>query len=107
MATGAQAYVPPDADLDNLRAAAPSCRGCDLYRHATQVVFSSGRTDAPVVFVGEQPGDVEDRQGQPFVGPAGAVLTRALADVGIAPDDAYLTNAVPYVKIHNVGPTSC
>jgi uracil-DNA glycosylase len=84
--------------VEELRAAARDCRGCDLYRHATQVVFSSGAADAPVVFVGEQPGDVEDRRGQPFVGPAGAVLARALAEVGIDPEQTYLTNAVKHFK---------
>jgi uracil-DNA glycosylase len=97
-AVGAQLYVPQDADLERLRLAARDCRGCDLYRHATQVVFSSGPADAPVVFVGEQPGDVEDRRGKPFVGPAGAVLTRALTDVGIAAEHTYLTNAVKHFK---------
>jgi DNA polymerase len=100
MTRTAERYVPEPADLDELRAAAPACRGCDLYRHATQVVFSSGPSDARVVMIGEQPGDVEDRRGEPFVGPAGAVLSRAMAEVGLSPDDTYLTNAVKHFKFH-------
>jgi uracil-DNA glycosylase len=97
-APGAERYVPPHADLDELRTAAAACRGCDLYRNATQVVFSSGPVDAPVVMIGEQPGDIEDRKGQPFVGPAGALLTRGMAEAGLDPDHTYLTNAVKHFK---------
>jgi uracil-DNA glycosylase len=100
MTLTAERFVPEPADLDQLRSAAPACRGCDLYRHATQVVFSSGPPDASVVMIGEQPGDVEDRRGQPFVGPAGAVLSRAMEEVGISPDHTYLTNAVKHFKFH-------
>jgi DNA polymerase len=78
-ARSAEPYVPVGGDLDELRAAAHGCRGCDLYRNATQAVVSAGPVDARIVLVGEQPGDVEDRRGVPFVGPAGGVLTRALA----------------------------
>jgi DNA polymerase len=94
----AQEYLPKERDLESLRKAAHRCRGCDLHRGATQVVFSIGPPDARVVMVGEQPGDVEDKQGAPFVGPAGRVLDRAMADVGIATGDAYLTNAVKHFK---------
>jgi uracil-DNA glycosylase family protein len=92
-----------DAGLGELREAANACRGCDLYRDATQAVVSSGPVDAPIVLVGEQPGDAEDRQGEPFVGPAGRVLARALAQVGIPPERAYLTNAVKHFKFHTRG----
>jgi uracil-DNA glycosylase len=97
-APGAERFVPAKADLDDLREAAHGCRGCDLYRHATQVVFSSGPSDASIVLVGEQPGDAEDREGEPFVGPAGNLLTKALAEVGVPPERTYLTNAVKHFK---------
>src|SRR5690625_6293264 len=81
---GAQEWVPPDGDVAALRAAAPGCRGCELWADATQVVFSAGDAPARLVLVGEQPGDREDRTGEPFVGPAGRVLDEALAAAGIA-----------------------
>ena len=81
-----------------MNAAAHACRGCDLYKHATQVVFGAGPRGAHVLFVGEQPGDQEDRQGEPFVGPAGALLDKALAEAGIPRDTVYLTNAVKHFK---------
>jgi DNA polymerase len=101
--TSAQPYVPADAGLDDLRGAATRCQGCGLYKDATQVVFSSGTPRARVAMVGEVPGDVEDRKGEPFVGPAGGVLMRAMQEVGITPDDAYLTNAVKHFKFHYEG----
>ena len=79
-------------------AAAQRCRGCDLYKMATQAVFGAGPRGAHVMFVGEQPGDQEDREGEPFVGPAGALLDKALADAGIPRDDVYVTNAVKHFK---------
>jgi uracil-DNA glycosylase len=91
-------FVPAGADLDALRLAARSCTGCDLYRDATQTVFGRGRAKARVVLVGEQPGDVEDKRGEPFVGPAGVLLRRAVGDVGLDPDDLYVTNAVKHFK---------
>lgn len=94
----AASFVPPGADLEGLRVAARDCRGCPLYRDATQTVFSRGAADARVVLVGEQPGDVEDRRGEPFVGPAGRLLDRALAEAGIAPETTYTTNAVKHFK---------
>lgn len=98
-APGAQRFIPPDADsLDDLRAAAPGCRGCELYQDATQVVFGRGDADARVVMVGEQPGDVEDQRGLPFVGPAGRLLRRAVDDAGIDPRQIYLTNAVKHFR---------
>ena len=73
-------FVPKTTSLKVLSAASHECRGCDLYKSATQVVFGAGPKGARVMFVGEQPGDQEDRQGEPFVGPAGALLDKALAD---------------------------
>ena len=93
---GAAPFVPAGASLDELRAAAARCQGCELYRHATQVVFGRGPTDARIVLVGEQPGDQEDLKGAPFVGPAGEVLDRALAEVGIDRQRVYVTNAVKH-----------
>jgi uracil-DNA glycosylase family protein len=91
-------FVPNTTSLRTLSAAAQECRGCDLYRTATQVVFGAGPRNARVVFVGEQPGDQEDRVGAPFVGPAGALLDKALAEAGIPREDVYVTNAVKHFK---------
>lgn len=100
---GAQEWVPPDGDLDALRAAAPGCCGCELWADATQVVFSSGGSDARLMLVGEQPGDREDREGEPFVGPAGRVLADALDAAGISREDVYLTNAVKHFRFEDRG----
>jgi len=97
---GAGRWVPDGADLTALRAAAPACRGCELWADATQVVFSSGDSRARLMLVGEQPGDQEDRQGEPFVGPAGRVLAEALDAAGIERDAVYLTNAVKHFRHH-------
>ena len=97
-APGAAAFVPPTANLEELRTAAAGCRGCDLYRHATQTVFGKGPPGARAVLVGEQPGDQEDLQGAPFVGPAGEVLDRALGEAGLPRSDVYVTNAVKHFK---------
>jgi len=94
--TGAESFVPPGATLDELRAAGTRCQGCELHRHATQMVFGRGPADARIVLVGEQPGDREDLEGAPFVGPAGEVLDRALAEVGIERQRVYVTNAVKH-----------
>jgi uracil-DNA glycosylase family protein len=91
-------FVPATTSLRTLSAAAHECRGCDLYKTATQVVFGEGPKAARVMFVGEQPGDQEDRQGEPFVGPAGALLDKALEDAGIPRDQVYVTNAVKHFK---------
>jgi DNA polymerase len=91
-------FVPKTTSLRVLGAAAQKCRGCDLYKTATQVVFGAGPARARVMFVGEQPGDQEDLQGAPFVGPAGAMLDKALADAGIPRGEVYLTNAVKHFK---------
>ncbi|MFV2100274.1 UdgX family uracil-DNA binding protein [Micromonospora sp. LOL_024] len=98
-APGAQRFIPPRPDsLDALRAAATGCRGCELYRDATQTVFGRGDATARVVFVGEQPGDIEDQKGLPFVGPAGRLLRRAVDDAGLDPGHIYLTNAVKHFR---------
>jgi uracil-DNA glycosylase len=91
-------FVPPSTSLKTLAAAAEKCRGCDLYKAATQVVFGAGPRKARILLVGEQPGDQEDRQGEPFVGPAGAILDKALADAGIQRQEVYLTNVVKHFK---------
>jgi DNA polymerase len=97
--TTAQEFVPDVArTLDELKAAAPSCKGCELYQDATQVVFGRGDAHARVVFVGEQPGDVEDQKGLPFVGPAGHLLRRAVDEAGIDPAHIYITNAVKHFR---------
>ncbi|MGE0219567.1 UdgX family uracil-DNA binding protein [Mycolicibacterium sp.] len=99
MATrGAQDFVPESADLRTLAAAADGCRGCDLFRDATQAVFGDGPAGAAMVLVGEQPGDREDTAGQPFVGPAGRLLDKALVSAGVDREAVYLTNAVKHFK---------
>ena len=95
---GAGRWVPEDATLVQLRRAAEECRGCELYRDATQVVMGEGLKKARLVLLGEQPGDQEDLQGRPFVGPAGKVLVRALDDAGIDRDDTYRTNVVKHFR---------
>lgn len=95
-ATGAESFVPQGATLNELRAAGVRCQGCELYRQATQMVFGRGPADARIVLVGEQPGDREDLEGAPFVGPAGEVLDRALAEVGLDRQRVYVTNAVKH-----------
>jgi uracil-DNA glycosylase len=97
------ARPPEGVGLDELRAAAAGCRACELWEPATQTVFGAGPATARIVFVGEQPGDQEDRRGEPFVGPAGRVLDRALADAGIDRADAYVTNAVKHFAFTTKG----
>jgi uracil-DNA glycosylase family protein len=92
------AEVPSRGGLAALRRAAADCHGCDLYKDATQTVFGDGPDNARLVMVGEQPGDQEDIQGEPFVGPAGKLLDRALAEAGIDRTEVYLTNAVKHFK---------
>jgi len=91
-------FLPTHRTLKALREAARSCKGCDLYKNATQTVFGEGPRTASVVFVGEQPGDQEDRQGRPFAGPAGRLLDKALADAQIPRSQVYVTNAVKHFK---------
>ena len=100
---GAAQWVPDSRELDVLESAAHECRGCELWQPATQVVFSSGTRAARVMLVGEQPGDQEDRSGEPFVGPAGRVLDDALAEAGIDRSAAYLTNAVKHFRFEERG----
>jgi len=100
---GAAPFVPVNAGLGELKAAAAHCQGCDLYRHATQTVFGRGSAEARIVFIGEQPGDQEDLQGAPFVGPAGEVFERALAEAGLAREKLYVTNAVKHFKFEQRG----
>ncbi|WP_282702964.1 UdgX family uracil-DNA binding protein [Streptomyces sp. CC219B] len=100
----AEPFLPDRGGLPALRRAAAGCRGCPLHRDATQTVFGTGNAHASVMLVGEQPGDQEDRQGKPFVGPAGKLLDRALAEAGIDPDDTYVTNAVKHFKFTRAEP---
>jgi uracil-DNA glycosylase len=96
-------WVPEHADIDELKRAAVDCRGCELWKPATQVVFSAGNPRAPLALVGEQPGDVEDRQGIPFVGPAGRLLQDALAEAGVPKEEVYVTNAVKHFRFTERG----
>jgi DNA polymerase len=91
-------FIPPRPSLKTLREAAAGCTACPLYKLGTQTVFGEGPVHAPLMLVGEQPGDQEDRAGRPFVGPAGKLLDRALADAGVDRDKAYVTNAVKHFK---------
>lgn len=98
LGTTAAPLVPLHASHEALRDAASRCRACDLWKLGTQTVFGEGSTGAHVLMVGEQPGDKEDLQGRPFVGPAGAVLDKALAAAGIDRNDVYVTNIVKHFK---------
>ncbi|SEK71758.1 UdgX family uracil-DNA binding protein [Nitrosovibrio tenuis] len=96
-------YAPNPADqagdsIEALREAASTCRACPLWEKATQTVFGEGPAHAPIMFIGEQPGDQEDLAGRPFVGPAGLILARALAAAGIPREQVYVTNAVKHFK---------
>jgi uracil-DNA glycosylase len=91
-------FLPRTLSLESLLQAAKSCKGCDLYLNATQTVFGAGPSHASVMLVGEQPGDLEDQKGEPFVGPAGRMLDRALEDARISRDEVYVTNAVKHFK---------
>jgi uracil-DNA glycosylase family protein len=95
---GAAEFVPATRSVSELSSAAQQCRGCPLYRDTTQAVFGEGATRAAMILVGEQPGDVEDRRGHPFVGPAGAVLWRCVEEAGIDRHDVFTTNAVKHFK---------
>jgi DNA polymerase len=103
MAVDASDFLPERLDLESLREAACECRGCDLWEPATQTVFGEGPEDARMVLVGEVPGDREDREGHPFVGPAGRELDKALHEVGIDRGEVYITNAVKHFKFEERG----
>src|SRR5690348_2142504 len=94
----ATAFMPEKRTLPTLRGAATVCKGCDLWKRGTQTVFGEGSSHARVFMVGEQPGDKEDLQGRPFVGPAGAVLDKALQAAGIDRNEVYVTNIVKHFK---------
>lgn len=98
MSGGAADFLPNTRGLPALRRAAAGCHGCELWRDATQTVFGKGSRRAELMLVGEQPGDKEDLEGEPFVGPAGAVLERALAQAGLDAGRVYVTNAVKHFK---------
>jgi DNA polymerase len=102
---GAEQFVPPPAerDLPALRAAIGGCHGCPLYKEATQAVFGAGTPGAKVMIVGEVPGDMEDKAGAPFVGPAGRLLDDGLEAAGIPRGEAYVTNAVKHFKFTRRG----
>jgi uracil-DNA glycosylase family protein len=93
----------PDDKIENLRREAASCRACPLWKDATQTVFGEGPADAEIMFVGEQPGDREDSEGRPFVGPAGRLLDKALAEAGVDRRRVYVTNAVKHFKFEPRG----
>jgi DNA polymerase len=97
-AISARDLLPAERDLASLADAAQACRGCELYKRGTQTVFGEGPSNATVIFVGEQPGDQEDLQGRPFVGPAGQLLDKAMEQAGIDRSRAYVTNAVKHFK---------
>jgi uracil-DNA glycosylase family protein len=96
--TPAPQLFPQAESLDELRARAKHCKACDLWRNATQTVFGEGAEHPKIMFVGEQPGDQEDLQGRPFVGPAGKLLDSALEEAGIDREKTYVTNAVKHFK---------
>jgi uracil-DNA glycosylase len=99
----AEPFVPASRSLKTLRAASLTCRGCPLWRTGTQTVFGEGPTKARVIMVGEQPGDREDLEGRPFVGPAGRLLDQALVAAGIDRGDVYVTNSVKHFKWEPMG----
>jgi DNA polymerase len=98
LATHPADLVPPNARISTARLAAAGCRACELWRDATQTVFGEGPADAPLMLVGEQPGDQEDLAGHPFVGPAGRVLDEALAEAGIDREHVFITNVVKHFR---------
>jgi uracil-DNA glycosylase family protein len=101
--SGAEALIPERPTLPKLRSAVQECRACPLWEGATQAVFGEGLKKARVMLIGEQPGDREDREGKPFVGPAGRILDQALEKASIDRKDAYVTNAVKHFKFEMRG----
>ncbi len=102
-AIGAAEFIPPHPTLRTLKQAVQDCSGCDLHRYATQAVFGEGPVSSRVMMIGEQPGNEEDIQGHPFVGPSGKLLNRALTEAGIDRDEVYVTNAVKHFKFEERG----
>jgi DNA polymerase len=100
---GAAAFLPPTLSLGSMRSAVQDCKGCPLYVNATQAVFGEGKKSSRMVLVGEQPGNEEDLQGHPFVGPAGKLLNKALEEAGLPRDTVYVTNAVKHFKFEERG----
>jgi uracil-DNA glycosylase len=100
---GAEAFLPDRISMRALRETAAGCQGCGLYANATQTVFGEGRRNARMMLVGEMPGDIEDREGRPFVGPAGRELDRAFETAGIDRRDVYVTNVVKHFKFEERG----
>lgn len=100
---GAAPFVPDQPTRSNLREAVLTCRGCELYEDATQAVMGAGPADATVMLLGEQPGDKEDLRGEPFVGPAGQLLVKALAATGADPARFYRTNVVKHFRFESRG----
>src|SRR3954454_7038413 len=98
LATSAEDFLPSRLNLSALRKAAEGCQGCDLYKNATQTVFGEGPRQARIILLGEVPGDEEDKQGEPFVGPAGRLLDNSLEEAEISRDDVYVTNAVKHFR---------
>jgi len=95
---GAEGFLPAQRSITAMERAVQGCHGCDLYRHATQAVFGAGARQPELVLIGEQPGDVEDREGEPFVGPAGRLLDHVLAEAGVDPARTYRTNIVKHFR---------
>jgi DNA polymerase len=96
--TSSADFLPKRLSLKSLREAAAHCEGCELYKVGTQTVFGEGPKSASIMMIGEQPGDEEDKQGHPFVGPAGRLLDEAIQDAGLSRDDVYVTNAVKHFR---------
>lgn len=101
--TDARPWVPDRPSVRSLGRTVQECRGCELWEDATQAVLSTGGPRARIMLVGEQPGDQEDRRGEPFVGPAGRVLAEAMGEAGIGAEEAYLTNAVKHFRFEQRG----
>jgi DNA polymerase len=98
LTTSAKDFLPARMNLKALREAAEHCRGCELYKNATQTVFGEGQRSASIIMLGEVPGDEEDKQGRPFVGPAGRLLHEVLDEAGIGRDEVFVTNAVKHFR---------